>query len=64
MCIDEPEFRLATQDKHTDIQELAENKLNSLIDCKKFMITLGKKVVFYLKIVLKNQSCQHLQIVL
>ena len=25
------------------------------------MITLGKKVVFYLKIVLKNQSCQHLQ---
>ena len=42
VCIDEPEFRLATQDKHTDIKELAESKLNSLIDCKKFMITLGK----------------------
>ena len=43
VCIDEPEFRLAAQDKHSDIQQLAENKLNSLIDCKKFMITLGKK---------------------
>ncbi len=43
ICIDEPEFRLAAQDKHTDIQALAEYKLSSLIDCKKFMITLGKK---------------------
>ena len=43
MCIDEPEFRLAAQDKHSEIQKLAEDKLNSLIDCKKFMITLGKK---------------------
>ena len=34
MCIDEPEFRLAAQDKHSEIQKLAEDKLNSLIDCK------------------------------
>ncbi len=43
VCIDEPEFRLAAQDKHADIIKLAESKLHELIDCPKFMITLGKK---------------------
>ena len=55
VCIDEPEFRLATQDKHTDIQELAENKLNSLIDCKKFDNPWKKRLCFIWKCVKKSE---------
>ena len=42
VVIDEPEFRLAAQDKHTKLELLATKKIQELIDAKKFIITMGK----------------------
>ena len=43
VVIDEPEFRLATQDKHTDLPDLASKKMSELINSEFFVITMGKK---------------------
>ncbi len=42
VVIDEPEFRLASQDKHTKLDLLATKKIPELINTKKFIITMGK----------------------
>ncbi len=42
VCIDEPEARLATHDKQTDITDIICTKLPKLVDCKKIIITHGK----------------------
>ena len=42
VCIDEPEARLATRDKQTDITDIICTKLPEIIDCKKIIITHGK----------------------
>ena len=43
VVIDEPEFRLAAQDKHTEISNLATTKIHKLIDSDLFVVTMGKK---------------------
>jgi len=43
VVIDEPEFRLAAQDKHTEITELAMKKIPELIESDFFVVTMGKK---------------------
>lgn len=42
VCIDEPEARLATHDKQTDVTDIICSKLPALIDCDKIIITHGK----------------------
>ena len=43
VVIDEPEFRLAAQDKHTEITKLAVRKIPELIESNLFVVTMGKK---------------------
>jgi len=42
VCLDEPELRLAAQEKHTPIEELA-TKIAESINTDYFIVTLGKK---------------------
>jgi rfaE bifunctional protein nucleotidyltransferase chain/domain len=41
LCIDAPEARLATADKHSDISDIAAKKIPEIIDCSQFIITQG-----------------------
>jgi len=41
VCIDTPEARMATADKHSEILEIAAKKLPRKIDCGRFIITHG-----------------------
>ena len=41
VCIDAPEARLATVDKHSDVMEIAAEKLPEKIDCSRLIVTHG-----------------------
>ena len=41
ICIDTPEARLATADKHSDVTVIAKDKLPQKVDCERFIITHG-----------------------
>jgi sugar/nucleoside kinase (ribokinase family) len=43
VCIDAPEARLATGDKHLEIERVVGESLPARIDCEKFIITQGAK---------------------
>src|SRR5947207_6597033 len=43
VCIDAPEARLATGDKHLEIERVVAETLPARIDCDKFIITQGAK---------------------
>jgi rfaE bifunctional protein kinase chain/domain len=42
ICIDAPEARLATGDKHGDIASIVSDKLPALVDCKNIIVTHGR----------------------
>ncbi len=43
VVIDEPEFRLAAQDKHMALSKLANKKMSELINSNYFIVTMGKR---------------------
>ena len=43
VCIDTPEARMATAEKHTPVEDIATDRLPQKIDCGRFIITHGNK---------------------
>ena len=48
LCIDEPELRIATQEKFLSIEKLIKNKLKKLINVQDIIITHGQKGCYYM----------------
>lgn len=42
VCLDSPEARLATHDKHSDIADIVAEQMPRLIDCPRVIVTQGK----------------------